>query len=313
MAIDSETARLLLAGYRGGASFEKVLMLGRQNYILRPAETAVLFKDYEVAPPSQLMAAFDAETPPFAEPFFASLGSELCDSTDVAAYERATIIHDMNEPVPESLVEQYDIVFDGGTLEHVFHFTQGLHNAMRMTKIGGWFFASTPGNNWFGHGFYQFSPEIFYRSLSPANGFSGCVVFVVPEGLGLNWHRVVDPVQSGTRTNLINSLRTPMMVAARKTASTPDRLRLQQSDYANFWKEDKPVLNTGKTSKRVKATAMVIEKLYALFPRFARRLATLDARSWHPDYTVSNARNFIPIDKRNIAEVIKRTRNSQNL
>ncbi len=35
---------------------------------------------------------------------------------------RANVIHDMNMPLPDALKEQYDLVVDGGTLEHVFFF-----------------------------------------------------------------------------------------------------------------------------------------------------------------------------------------------
>ena len=149
-----------------------------------------------------------------------------------------------------------------------------------MIKTGGYYAGFTPGNNWFGHGFYQFSPEVFYRALSPENGFATCVVFAVPEGWGLKWYLVRDPARLRTRTNLINGLRTPLLVLAHKTGPTPAKLRLQQSDYQAFWDKNAPVLNTGKTREEGGLTQNVKSRLYQNFPRLTRRLATLEARPW---------------------------------
>jgi 2-polyprenyl-3-methyl-5-hydroxy-6-metoxy-1,4-benzoquinol methylase len=82
----------------------------------------------------------------------------------------ASIIHDLNKPVPKELEERFDVVLDGG-LEHVFDFPQAIENAMRMTKIGGHLILETPANNLCGNGFYQFSPELFFRVLDSGNGF----------------------------------------------------------------------------------------------------------------------------------------------
>jgi 2-polyprenyl-3-methyl-5-hydroxy-6-metoxy-1,4-benzoquinol methylase len=57
-------------------------------------------------------------------------------------------------------------VFDGGTLEHIFDYPTAIKNCMKMVKPGGHLLLTTPANNWFGHGFYQFSPELFYSFVS---------------------------------------------------------------------------------------------------------------------------------------------------
>ena len=62
---------------------------------------------------------------------------------------------------------QFDVVYDGGTLEHVFNFPVALRNAMELLRPGGRLFTiHTCANNLCGHGFYQFSRELFYRTLS---------------------------------------------------------------------------------------------------------------------------------------------------
>jgi SAM-dependent methyltransferase len=305
MAIDSETARLFLAGKQAGINLGRMVMLGRQNFLLRPAETRELFRSYGLTPdPRLLVPTPPGSDPPFAEPFFESLGATACEAMDVSSYEGAKIVHDMNEPLPSSLYEQFDLVFDGGTLEHVFQFPRALHNAMQLVKPGGWFAGFTGGNNWFGHGFYQFSPEVYYRALSRQNGFSKCAVFIVPEGLGLKWYLVRDPAQLRNRTNLINSLRTPLLVLGQKAAPTPDKLKLQQSDYLPYWAENAPVLNTGKVLKDSTFMLSLKARLYQWMPVFTRRLATLEARPWRPEYTIRKRHVFVPIDKNRLASVI---------
>jgi SAM-dependent methyltransferase len=305
MAIDSETARLFLAGKQAGINLGRMVMLGRQNFLLRPAETRSLFQSFGLTPdPRLLVPTPPGSNPPFSEPFFESLGATACEAMDVSSYEGASIIHDMNEPLPPHLYDQFDLVFDGGTLEHVFQFPQALHNAMQLVKPGGWFVGFTPGNNWFGHGFYQFSPEVYYRALSRQNGFSKCAVFTVPEGLGLRWYLVRDPVQLHNRTNLINSLRTPLLVLGQKVAPTPAKLQLQQSDYLPYWSENTQGLNTGKVRKEASFVLSLKDKLYQWMPVFTRRLATLEARRWCHEYTIGKRDVFVPIDKARLASVI---------
>ena len=40
-----------------------------------------------------------------------------------------------------------------------------------MATVQDHFVRITPANNFFGHGFYQFTPELFFRIFSAANGF----------------------------------------------------------------------------------------------------------------------------------------------
>ena len=83
-------------------------------------------------------------------------------------------------------------MLDSGSLEHVFNFPIAIANCMALTEVGGHFVAITPANNWCGHGFYQFSPELFYRVLCAENGFrvERMIVAECPDG---TWLEVADP------------------------------------------------------------------------------------------------------------------------
>ena len=90
---------------------------------------------------------------------------------DASDYEHATVVADLNQPIPQSLHGHFNLVYDGGTIEHIFNVRQSFENLMSLPKVGGSLVIQTMANNWFGHGFYQFSPELFYRVLSPENGY----------------------------------------------------------------------------------------------------------------------------------------------
>jgi hypothetical protein len=45
----------------------------------------------------------------------------------------------LNKPVPDNLRSRFSVVFDGGTLDHVFNICQALKNAMEMVEVGGYF------------------------------------------------------------------------------------------------------------------------------------------------------------------------------
>ena len=85
---------------------------------------------------------------------------------DISDYEDADYTHDLNNPVPEELHEAFDLVIDGGTMEHLFDIKQCLENITRMVKIGGRIIHISPTNNFSGHGLYQFSPDLFYDFYS---------------------------------------------------------------------------------------------------------------------------------------------------
>ncbi|GHV03646.1 hypothetical protein AGMMS50229_03290 [Campylobacterota bacterium] len=42
---------------------------------------------------------------------------------------------------------------------------------MELVKTGGHLILGTPIDNYYGHGFYQFSPELFFSLLDRDNGF----------------------------------------------------------------------------------------------------------------------------------------------
>ncbi len=104
------------------------------------------------------------------ETLFRLLGFESVESIDVYEAESPTHLLDLNRPVPAALHGRYDALYDGGTLEHCFSTAEALCNAVRLVKLGGRVMHHVPLNNWVDHGFYQFSPTLFFDFYA-ANGF----------------------------------------------------------------------------------------------------------------------------------------------
>jgi hypothetical protein len=93
--------------------------------------------------------------------FFERLGAQKVESLDVSSYEGATIVHDLNEPVPPKHSGRYTLVYDGGTMEHVFNVPTLLQNVHTLLSDTGTILHDSPMNGWVDHGFYQFSPTFY--------------------------------------------------------------------------------------------------------------------------------------------------------
>lgn len=232
MGININTAQFLLAAHRRGVVFGKTLMVGRLHLNVYKPHLRRMFKGTGLLDESILREVPDNGAQPYAEPFLRLLGAQPIEAMDVSGYEGATQIHDLNTPIPASRVETYDVVCDGGTLEHVLHFTTALHNCMSMVKPGGSLFLHLPTNNCCGHGFYQLSPDLFYRVLSPPNGFAVKRMVMHAVGPYNRWYEVADPQDAGSRVELISCRPMHVLVHAVKTGPTPAILTTsQQTSY----------------------------------------------------------------------------------
>jgi hypothetical protein len=95
--------------------------------------------------------------------FFARLGFPTTESVDIDRSGDATHLFDLNlADTPAALAEKFNLVFNGGTLEHVFHLPNALANVSRMLCEGGVALHVLPCHNWVDHGFYQFSPCLMF-------------------------------------------------------------------------------------------------------------------------------------------------------
>jgi SAM-dependent methyltransferase len=103
--------------------------------------------------------------------FFRMLGFDRVESLDASDFEGADHLFDLNAAeTPAPLCDAFDVILDGGTMEHVFHIPHFLANLHRMLKVGGRLISFVPASNMVEHGFYSFSPCLFV-DWATANGY----------------------------------------------------------------------------------------------------------------------------------------------
>ena len=231
-----------LLALRKGRYGGRVVTLGRQKTYLHPSDVRKLRG--MVSDEVSLRWLSTYVWGDFADGFFKHvLKFDAADSIDFSEYESATLIHDLGERLPTELHGQFDLVIDGGTLEHVFNFPVAIENVMKLAKLDGYIYINTPCNNLCGHGFYQFSPELMYRIFSIGNGFEVEFVRVaVADYLSVELttnhavFHVEDPDKVRARVHIMNSKPTMMMVLARCVAVRPlFEQKVLQSDYVATW------------------------------------------------------------------------------
>lgn len=224
MGIDQSTVQFLQACRRDGVDFGSTLTLGRQELYLSSWQAEQVGVEPGVA------------CEQFADSLLRSLGAEELAVMDASDFEGADIVHDLNLPLPVEHHGQYSLVIDAGTLEHVFDVPVALRSVLSAVRPGGHFVSITPTNNESGHGFYQFSPELWFRVLSPENGYELEELLIRemhPQG---RWYRVSDPAVLGGRVGFVTRKVAYLFVRARRVeAVEPLRSAPQQSDYALRW------------------------------------------------------------------------------
>jgi SAM-dependent methyltransferase len=239
MGVSLNDAKLLVQIARKGISFRNTLTLARQQLFFRPADLVESLRAGRVSSDKIERFLADARDEGSAEPLFVALGAEKITSMDFSDYQGATIRHDLNSPVDTSHHGVYDFVFDGGTIEHVFNFPVAIRNAMEMVKVGGSFVSVTPANNQMGHGFYQFSPELFYNVLSSENGYRVDSMIALELSPANRWFSVANPAAIGSRVTLTNLWGVNLFVHAVREAKREIFAKTpQQSDYEALWEKD---------------------------------------------------------------------------
>jgi hypothetical protein len=228
----SPSVKFLCAARSLGVDFTRTVMIGRQRIVPDPTTLQRVFSVHGI---SQNAEEFLRENR-YAEPFFALLGAEKIDSLDCSDYEHASIVHDMNLPIPDGLRERFSAVHDGGTLEHIFNIPLAFKNCMEMVQIGGHFTQVNNANNFMGHGFWQFSPELLFGAFSAANGYQIEAVLLYEDKPRGAWYKVSNPDEVHSRVLLCNSSPTLILTVAKRVARTaiftPPPY---QTDYVALW------------------------------------------------------------------------------
>lgn len=194
-------------------------------------------------------------------------GATNIRTADASAYEGAEIVHDFNNPVPLSLHQQFDTVFDAGSLEHIFNVPCAVGNEMNMVRVGGRLLSTLPANNWLGHGFYQFSQEFPFRVFTPNNGFAVLRAYFSGMADNHELHVIDDLARRAGGEIGVTGGQNGLMVIAPKSAHVPLFRRWpQQGDYWSEWEKHGDASDTPAASDVAPAPAE------GLIARTARKL-----------------------------------------
>ncbi len=291
MGLDINAVQFLIAARQEGVELGDVLTLGRQDLNVYPARMRAILDKHRF--PSQAFAPDVAETG-YAEPVFKALGAKNVFALDASNFEGADFVHDLNQPLPPELKERFDLVYDGGTLEHVFNFPVALKNCMEMLRPGGRFFTHAGTNNWCGHGFYQFSPELYFRVFSEENGFA--IERMVAHRVGPygQWYEVANPSVIRSRVEVITFTPLQLLVRARRDKVLPIfAVTPQQSDYTPRWNEDAGAAAANASTNRY---APARPKLARFLPGISRLLHVMKIGiSIYHSFSLRNRKRFRPV------------------
>jgi SAM-dependent methyltransferase len=141
-----------------------VATLGRQHVYATAAEVQSLAGQHALRLGSQ-PARLHREPSLAAEGFvsddwlYEAIGFRSSVRIDLSDYEQAEVSLDLNDSAtPPNLQQQFDVVLDSGTIEHVFRVPQALDHCVRMVRPGGRVIHLTPASNSMDHGLYSLSP-----------------------------------------------------------------------------------------------------------------------------------------------------------
>lgn len=245
MAIPDTLAARLIETVKENDLSGAFVMLGRQRWVgkRRKRSAALLQQTLEKYLPGVSDEDLANPDDEYSERFFEKLGFSSVDSMDVSDFENASIIQDLGAKIPKKLERRFDVVYDGGTCEHIFDLPTAYRNIHEMLKPGGVLIGHSPCNNWVNHSFYQINPEMVYGFWQKTLGYEVLHCSLQPL-MPMYAHKVVtttNPNETGKRPRLSGPLvgggiilnyavRKPMRAASSNT-------KVYQSDYVNRWEQ----------------------------------------------------------------------------
>ncbi|MCE1227550.1 MAG: class I SAM-dependent methyltransferase [Geobacteraceae bacterium] len=185
---------------------------------------------------TQLIASFRENRFPTDEEFFRSLGFASVDSIDCSEYENASIICNLNSDIPEELYNRFDVVYDGGSTEHMFNVPKAFENYNKMLKVGGMVIHSLPSTGCLDHGFYMFSPTLFYDYYTQNQwDIVDFYMLNIPCNTFSNWN-IYEYGEPGPMLEDVDfKERWTIFFIARKRAESAYGLNIEQHFFKKLW------------------------------------------------------------------------------
>ena len=239
---------------------KEILCLGQQAVHLKLNEVYKIAKQHKELLLSDLPKNFDtknkipswkgtkSENNTNVQTIFKLLGASKISIADISKYENPDFLINLNDPVESNLANKFDVIFDCGTLEHVFDTPTALWNLVTMLKTDGVLYIAVPASNAIDHGFFSFSPGLFFDYFN-ANGFEvlGCYL---KEGSPLFYKKkgkLYKYNEIGNEIPILSSISIETIAILKKIQSKEKAIKPIQSVYRN---ESLEILNHENTFKK---------------------------------------------------------------
>lgn len=245
MAIPDTLASRLIETVKDNDLSGDFVMLGRQRWVgTRRKWSAALFKaTMEKYLPGITEDELKNPDNEYSETFFKQLGFDTVDSMDFSEFENASIIQDLSQKLDPKLAKKFDVIYDGGTCEHIFDLPTAYRNINQMLKPGGVFIGHSPCNNWVNHSFYQINPEMVYGFWEKTLGYEvlHCTLQPILPMYAQHVVETTNPNVTGKRPRLSGKLADGGIIlnfAVRKPkGKTRSGNKVYQTDYENRWQD----------------------------------------------------------------------------
>lgn len=235
--------RLLLAIHKQEPIKGNILTLGKQTIGIPKERILQIFKEQgvEVNPNFDMAQAEKDQSTRCRRDFSiddASLYKMLGDdihyhAMDVSDYENASMIHNLNDPIPKEWENKFDFIIDGSTFDHLVDLKTALANVVKLLKPGGRVFQCNTASNYANAGYLCFSADYFYDYYT-LNKFADCRTYFGESysTIGQNWllheFKYPDPKEKGYNIFRLSPFYTMVFVIARKGEdSTFDKIPTQ--------------------------------------------------------------------------------------
>lgn len=142
MAILKQIAKIIVSEHAFRPITGKILLTGRQSVVPSEQEVKEYLQEFGITP-KQVDIKLDEDTREAKtgwmsdDSFFSMFTDAEIHSVDVTDYENASIIHDMNFPVPDEHKGQYDFIYNGSVMDNIFNAAQFLINCSDLLAPGG--------------------------------------------------------------------------------------------------------------------------------------------------------------------------------
>lgn len=285
MGIDFHAFNFLRYSASKGA-FGRTITIGRQELVINSVALSRLVQPSSTYEPS-----------PYCDNILVDqFGATTVDSIDNCEYEGASHILDLCRPVPIYMHGSYDTVIDAGTTEHIYNAPQALRSMSELVSPGGQVIHILPANNYCGHGFWQFSPELFFSLYTEKNGYRDTEVFLADFINKWRWFRVSAP-RDGQRVNVASFGELYVMVRSVRTGENFSHDDVQQSDYIHEWQtrksEPEPFAEPTGLRSKVMSWPLLYDTLFPLYHRWQRLRSPERMTSRNPGLQAFDVRGLV--------------------